>query len=80
MSVNTSRAMAPVMILSFPVASAGGRNTDVDEKFECVAQPRPHWPQKWHCGRPLCGLVMIDSRFGTHGMFSLSEACLISRS
>ena len=44
-SVSTSRAIAPVMIFSLPVARAGGRKTDVDEKFECVAQPRPHWPQ-----------------------------------
>ena len=44
-SVSTSRAIAPVTIFSLPVAMAGGRNTDVDEKFECVAQPRPHCPQ-----------------------------------
>ena len=44
-SVSTSRAIAPVMIVSFPVLVAGGRNTDVDEKFECVMHPRPHWPQ-----------------------------------
>ena len=44
-SVSTSRAIAPVTIVSLPVASAGGRNTEVDEKFECVAHPRPHWPQ-----------------------------------
>src|SRR5690606_18196457 len=44
-SVVISRAIAPVMMVSLPVASAGGRNTDVDEKLECVAQPRPHWPQ-----------------------------------
>jgi hypothetical protein len=37
--------MAPVTILSRPVASAGGRSTEGVEKFEAVAQPRPHWPQ-----------------------------------
>src|SRR5262245_41217993 len=40
--VSTSRAIAPVMILSLPVFSEGGRKTDVDEKLECVAHPRPH--------------------------------------
>ncbi len=44
-SVVTSRAIALAMIRSRPVASAGGSSTDGDEKFECVAQPRPHWPQ-----------------------------------
>ena len=44
-SVITSRAIALVMMRSLPVASAGGSSTDGDEKFECVAQPRPHWPQ-----------------------------------
>src|SRR5690606_38544324 len=44
-SVMISRAIAPVTMVSFPVASAGGRNADVDEKLECVEQPRPHWPQ-----------------------------------
>src|SRR3954453_7219600 len=44
-SGTTSRAISPVMIVSLPVFTAGGRNTDVDEKFECVMQPRPHWPQ-----------------------------------
>ena len=43
--VSTSRAMAPVTILSRPVARAGGSSTDGLEKFERVAQPRPHWPQ-----------------------------------
>src|SRR6266568_7333960 len=44
-SVSTSRAMAPVTILSLPVFRAGGRSTDGVEKFEWVEQPRPHWPQ-----------------------------------
>ena len=44
-SVVTSRAMAPVTSVSRPVASAGGSSTAGVEKFECVAQPRPHWPQ-----------------------------------
>ena len=44
-SVSTSRAIALVMMRSLPVASAGGSSTDGDEKFEWVAQPRPHWPQ-----------------------------------
>ena len=43
--VSTSRAMAPVTIVSLPVASAGGSSTDGVEKFEWVEQPRPHWPQ-----------------------------------
>ena len=37
--------MAPVTIVSLPVASAGGSSTEGVEKFEWVAQPRPHWPQ-----------------------------------
>src|SRR5262245_9638525 len=44
-SVVTSRARALGMIVSLPVLSAGGSITDTLEKFECVAQPRPHWPQ-----------------------------------
>ena len=44
-SVSTSRAIALVMMRSFPVASAGGISTDGEEKFEWVEQPRPHWPQ-----------------------------------
>src|SRR5581483_11735623 len=44
-SVVTSRAIALLMMRSLPVASAGGSKTDGDEKFACVAQPRPHWPQ-----------------------------------
>jgi hypothetical protein len=43
--VVTSRAIAPVTIVSRPVASAGGSSTPGTEKFELVAQPRPHWPQ-----------------------------------
>src|SRR5215208_2436816 len=42
-SVVTSRAIAPVTSVIRPVAIAGGSSTDVDEKFECVEQPRPHW-------------------------------------
>jgi hypothetical protein len=41
----TSRAIAFGMIVSLPVLSAGGNMTETLEKFECVAQPRPHWPQ-----------------------------------
>ncbi len=41
----TSRAIALATIVSRPVASAGGSMTDTLEKFECVEQPRPHWPQ-----------------------------------
>jgi hypothetical protein len=37
--------MQPVRISSFPVACAGGISTVGDEKFELVAQLRPHWPQ-----------------------------------
>jgi hypothetical protein len=44
-SVVTSRAIAPVRIVSRPVASAGGSSTPGTEKFELVAQPRPHCPQ-----------------------------------
>jgi hypothetical protein len=33
------------MIVSLPVANAGGSSTEGDEKFACVAQPRPHCPQ-----------------------------------
>ncbi len=44
-SVITSRAIAFGTIVSLPVLSAGGSITDTLEKFACVAQPRPHWPQ-----------------------------------
>jgi hypothetical protein len=44
-SVVTSRAMASVSTVMRPVAAAGGSRTDVEEKFECVEHPRPHWPQ-----------------------------------
>ena len=41
----TSRAIALVMSVSRPVFNAGGIRTPVDEKFEFVWQPRPHWLQ-----------------------------------
>ncbi len=41
----TSRAIAFVFSVSFPVRSAGAIKTFVDEKFEFVLQPRLHWPQ-----------------------------------
>src|SRR5580692_3473638 len=41
----TSRAIAPVTIVSLPVAIAGGIITWLELKFEAVTQPRPHWPQ-----------------------------------
>src|SRR5262245_26200827 len=44
-STVTSRTIASVTIVSLPVARAGGISTDGDEKFECVAHPRLHWPQ-----------------------------------
>src|SRR5713226_553540 len=44
-SVSTSRHIASVRISRFPVLSAGGSSTVGEEKFEPVAQERPHWPQ-----------------------------------
>src|SRR5688500_960378 len=44
-STVTSRAIALAIIRSLPVVSAGGISTDGEEKFECIMQPRPHWPQ-----------------------------------
>ena len=44
-SVLGAGAMALGVIVNRPVASAGGSNTEGDEKFACEAQPRPHWPQ-----------------------------------
>src|SRR5580658_10892051 len=41
----TSRAIAPVINVSLPVAIAGGSNTWLELKFDAVVQPRPHWPQ-----------------------------------
>src|SRR5580704_7428141 len=41
----TSRAIAPVTIVSFPVFIAGGIITWLELKFDAVTQPRPHWPQ-----------------------------------
>src|SRR5262249_11793514 len=40
-----SRAIALKIECRRPVALAGGISTDGDEKFECVMQPRLHWPQ-----------------------------------
>ena len=44
-SIVISRAIAPGMIFRRPVFIAGGISTEGDEKFEWVAQPRPHWLQ-----------------------------------
>src|SRR5580693_2435168 len=41
----TSRAIAPVTIVSFPVFMAGGIITWLELKFDAVTQPRPHCPQ-----------------------------------
>ena len=41
----TSRAIAFVISVSLPVASAGAINTSGLEKFDFVWQPRLHWPQ-----------------------------------
>ena len=43
--LSTSRAIAPAMMVSFLVASAGGISTVDDWKFEWVEQPRPHCAQ-----------------------------------
>src|SRR2546423_7234506 len=45
LSTVTSRAMALVSRVSFPVWSAGAISTFVEEKFEFVLQPRLHCPQ-----------------------------------
>jgi hypothetical protein len=44
-SVVTSRAIACGMIFRRSVSRAGPISTVGDEKFECVAHPRLHWPQ-----------------------------------
>ena len=41
----TSRTIAFVSSVSFPVACAGAIRTSGLEKFDRVAHPRPHWPQ-----------------------------------
>src|SRR5678816_1603566 len=41
----TSRAIALVISVSLPVASAGAINTSPLEKFAFTWQPRLHWPQ-----------------------------------
>jgi hypothetical protein len=41
----TSRAIALVISVSFPVASAGAISTSGLEKFAFTEQPRLHWPQ-----------------------------------
>src|SRR3954451_15180521 len=41
----TSRAIAPVIRVSLPVAIAGGSRTWLELKLEAVVQPRPHCPQ-----------------------------------
>src|SRR5215470_4180130 len=40
-----SRAIAPVINGSLPVAMAGGSRTWLELKFDAVMQPRPHCPQ-----------------------------------
>ena len=40
-----SRAIAPVISVSFPVFIAGGSRTWLELKLEAVMHPRPHWPQ-----------------------------------
>src|SRR5580704_4676844 len=42
---STSRAIAPVINVSLPVAIAGGISTWLELKFDAVVQPRPHCPQ-----------------------------------
>src|ERR1700720_2152238 len=41
----TSRAIAPVISVSLPVAIAGGSRTWLELKLEAVTHPRPHCPQ-----------------------------------
>ena len=41
----TSRAIAFVISVSFPVSSAGAMSTSGLEKFAFTVQPRLHWPQ-----------------------------------
>ena len=41
----TSRAIAPVISVSLPVAIAGGISTWLELKFDAVVHPRPHCPQ-----------------------------------
>src|SRR5580700_5682640 len=41
----TSRAIAPVINVSLPVAIAGGISTWLELKFDAVVHPRPHCPQ-----------------------------------
>src|SRR4029079_5025936 len=41
----TSRAIAFVMSVRLPVASAGAMRTSGLEKFAFTVQPRLHWPQ-----------------------------------
>ncbi len=43
--IKTSRAIAPVIIVSLPVAIAGGISTWLELKFDAVVHPRPHCPQ-----------------------------------
>src|SRR5438046_3221676 len=64
-STSTSRAIAFVRRVSFPVARAGAISTFVDVKFALTLQPRLHWPQQWHAARPFRGRVRIEGRAGT---------------
>src|SRR3954452_19500919 len=43
--VISSRAIAPVIMVSLPVFMAGKIIAWLDEKADAVWQPRPHWPQ-----------------------------------
>ena len=54
--------------------------TDTLEKLECMAQPRPHCPQKWQAGRPFSGRVSTESLEATTGIFRRSHAFLITSS
>src|SRR5689334_11488839 len=76
LSTVTSRAWALSLRVRFPVAIAGGKRTLVLEKLAFTAQPRPHWPQKWHPIRPLCGRVRMERRPGMQVTLSRAEARL----
>ncbi len=72
--------MALAVIVKRPVASAGGSNTEGDEKLACDCAAAPALAAVMTRRPSFNGCVRIESRIGMHRMFKRSEACLISNS
>ena len=69
-STRTRATTALERISSLPVFSASGSRWSAEQKKDAVSHPRPHCPQWWHAGKPLCATVFTARRMRTNGIFS----------